>query len=117
MRYSKEDSNPLWRRGLDSIVLLDPESLEVKAEYPNFWAQGYTPMFANIKSDKSKIYGYSMSTQDSLLTILSIKGIKTDVHAVKIPSDHKWAGMELSTDESYMIVANACKKQLSGGQA
>jgi hypothetical protein len=38
LRYSKEDSNPLWRRGLDSIVLLDPDTLEVKAEYPNFWA-------------------------------------------------------------------------------
>jgi hypothetical protein len=79
MRYSNEDNNPLWRRGLDSIVLLDPETLEVKTEYPGFWAVGYTPMFVNIKSDKTKIYGYSMSNSDSLLTILSIKGIKTDV--------------------------------------
>jgi hypothetical protein len=79
LRYSKEDSTPLWRRGLDSIVLLDCNTLDVKSEYPNFWATDYTPMFVNIKSDKSRIFGYSMSAQDSLLTILSIKGSKTDL--------------------------------------
>lgn len=57
-----------------------------------------------------------MSSQDSLLTILSIKGVKTDIQAIKIPPEHKWAGMELSSNESCMVVANACKKNNANAQ-
>lgn len=52
MRYSKEDISPLWRRGLDSVVLLDPETMDVKSEYNNFWSDGYVPMFFTVRSDK-----------------------------------------------------------------
>lgn len=113
MRYAKEDMNPLWRRGLDSVVLLNPDTLEVRAEYPNFWTQGYTPMFLNINETRDTIYGYSMSNSDSMFTVLSINGMETTVKSVNIPPEHKWAGMELSTDSKYMIVANACKRPKS----
>lgn len=73
-------------------------------------------MFINVRSDKSRIYGYSMSNKDSLFTTLSAKGIQTDIKTVKIPPEQKWAGMELSTDESCMIVANVCKRAPREGQ-
>ena len=110
IRYSKEDTAPLWRRGQDSVVLLDPETLEVKAEYSNFWPEGYVPMFLTIKSDRSSIYGYSMSSSDSLLTVMQIQGAKTSQNLTKVPGEHKWAGMELSTDENCLVVAKSCKK-------
>lgn len=110
MRFAKEDKSPLWRRGLDSVVLLDPKSLEVKAEYPNFWSPGYTPMFLNINETNDTIYGYSMSNSDSMFTVLSIRGSETTAKSVNIPPEHKWAGMELSTDGRVMVIANACKR-------
>lgn len=110
MRFAKEDKSPLWRRGLDSVVLLNPQDLEVKAEYPNFWSPGYTPMFLNINETNDTIYGYSMSNSDSMFTVLSISGSETTAKSVNIPPEHKWAGMELSTDGKMMIIANACKR-------
>lgn len=110
IRYSKEDTAPLWRRGLDSLVLLDPETLDVKAEYANFWSEGYVPMFLTIKSGKTQIFGYSMSSSDSLLTIMQINGAKTEQSFTKVPAEHKWAGMELSNDEKSLVVAKSCKR-------
>jgi hypothetical protein len=51
-----------------------------------------------------------MSSIDSLLTVMHIQGTKTDVNVIKIPADHKWAGMELSNDEGCLVVAKSCKK-------
>jgi hypothetical protein len=109
LRFAKEDASPLWRRGLDSVVLLNPETLEVEAEYPNFWSKGYTPMFLNICKKRKRIYGYSMSHTDSMFTILAIQNSETHAKTMNIPPEHKWAGMELSTDGNMMVIANACR--------
>ena len=110
LRYSKEDSSPLWRRGLDSVVLLDPETLAVRAEYPNFWTPGYTPMFLNISESLKRVYGYSMSHEDSIFTILAVQDGETHAKSLNIPPEHKWAGMELTNSHRLMVIANACKK-------
>ena len=110
LRYSKEDVSPLWRRGLDSVVLLDQETLSVRAEYPNFWTPGYTPMFLNISEVNKRVYGYSMSHEDSIFTILAVQDDETHAKSLNVPPEHKWAGMELTTDHSLMVIANACKK-------
>lgn len=67
-------------------------------------------MFLNINEKRDTIYGYSMSTNDSMFTVLNIKGNDTTVRSVNIPPEHKWAGMELTTDGRFMVIANACKR-------
>ena len=98
------------------MVFLDPETMDVKSEYSNFWSEGYIPMFVTMKTDRSLIFGYSMSSSDSLLTLMHIAGSKTELNLTKVPADHKWAGIELSNDELCLVVAKSCKKPGQGGQ-
>ena len=107
LRHAKEDQFPLWRKGQDAIVLLNPQTFQPQAEFRNFWPQEFTPMFFNISPPQKKILGYSLSTRGGILTILSNytqpNGTRTDF--IKIPASETWAGMEQNNDASLTIVA------------
>lgn len=107
LRYAKEDQFPLWRRGQDSIVLLNHKTLQPVAEYRRFWPKGYNPIFMNICPPQKKIFGYSLSQDGGVVSVLSNytqpSNSKTDF--IKIPANQTWAGMEQNTDSSLTIVA------------
>ena len=60
----------------------------------------------------SKVYGYSFNTSEGVFTILDVnrqlKTVQTKI--IKIPSDQKWVGLEMTTDGSLLIVTNAFRK-------
>jgi hypothetical protein len=107
MRFAKEDQFPLWRRGQDSIVLLNHKTFKPIAEYRNFWPKGFTQMFMNICPPQKRILGYSLSVKGGVFSILSnyTQPNSTRTDFIKIPASQTWAGMEQNNDATLTIVA------------
>ena len=87
--------------------MIDNTTYEPLAEYNKFWPRGFIPMFINVSGSMSRIYGYSLSKQGGILTILNnfIEPKNTTTDYLRIPPDETWAGMEQSTAGEYIIVS------------
>ena len=85
--------------------MLHPNNLEPVSTYPGFWPPRLTPMFLTVSGIHNKIFGYSLSNEDSKVTILrNFKNpSRSQVSHQSIPSSETWAGMELSTNGEYVI--------------
>lgn len=110
-RYAKEDQFPLWRRGGSSLVLLDPKKFEIIKDFKKFWPPGYIAMRCCVSSDMSRIYGFSFNENDGIFSIIDIDQENQTVRdkTIKIPKEQKWIGMEFSTAEDTLIIANSFK--------
>lgn len=110
-RYAKEDQYPLWRRGGSSLVLLDPKKFGVVKDFKKFWPPGYIAMRCCVSTDMSRIYGFSFNENDGIFSILDIDKENQTVRdkTIKIPKEQKWIGMEFSTAEDVLIIANSFK--------
>jgi len=97
----------MWRKGGRCLALLNSKTFVQNAEFPEFWPQGYTPLFINVSPIKGKILGYSIKKNKSALTILHGpknpgKAFTTNIQM--IPNE-TWAGMELTTKGDLIISA------------
>lgn len=110
-RYAKEDQYPLWRRGGSSLVLLDPKKFEVVKDFKKFWPPGYIAMRCCINTEMTRIYGFSFNENDGIFSILDINKENQTVRdkTIKIPKEQKWIGMEFTTAEDTLIIANSFK--------
>lgn len=110
-RYAKEDQYPLWRKGQNSLVLLNPQTFNIDWEFADFWPQGYVPMKCCVSSDFSRVYGYSFNSTEGIFTILDVNRSTKSVQnkTMKIPKEQKWVGLEMTTQGDLLIVTNAFK--------
>lgn len=112
-RYAKEDQYPLWRRGGSSLVLLDPKKFEIIKDFKKFWPPGYIAMRCCVSKDMTRIYGFSFNENDGIFSIVDIDKENETVRdkTIKIPKEQKWIGMEFSTAEDTLVIANSFKVQ------
>lgn len=60
---------------------------------------------------KNQIIGYSLSIENSNLSILNIKENKSKINVFTIAKNEKWAGMDMLTEDNLLIVASTLTSQ------
>lgn len=114
-RYAKEDQFPLWRKGKQSMVLLDPKNYRVDWEFKEFWPKGMIPMKVCVAQNFNRIYGYSFDNNTGIFTIMNVNKKNKSIQnkSIQIPLSQKWVGLEMTTHGDTLIVSNACKNPAS----
>lgn len=67
-------------------------------------------MYLTVNKNKNQIIGYSLSLENSILSILSIKEKDSKINFLEISSNEKWAGMDMLTEEDLLIVASTVSR-------
>ena len=67
-------------------------------------------MYLTVNRNKNQIIGYSLSHENSILSILNIKENNSKINFLEISKNEKWAGMDMLTDEDLLIVASTLSK-------
>lgn len=106
-RYAKEDQYPIWKKGGSSLAILNPTNFQQKAEFQQFWPNGYTPMFACASPIRNKILGYSIQNRESTLTVLHLGNSiqNSPISQIRMNPQETWVGMELTTQGDVLIAA------------
>lgn len=60
---------------------------------------------------RNQIVGYSLSMENSNLSILNIKEKKSKINVFTINKNEKWAGMDMLTEENLLVVASTLTKE------
>ena len=106
-RYAKEDQYPVWKKGNQSLAILNPSNFQQKAEFQQFWPRGFNPMFVCVSPAKNKILGYSMLNRDAVLSIVHLGNNiqNSPINQIPMNPQESWVGMEVTTPGDILIAA------------
>lgn len=108
MRFAKEDQIPIWRKGGQSLEAINGVTCQPQYQFKEFWPVGQIPMRLCTNSQMSKIFGYSLSENEGVITIADYaRASNYQTKNIRVPKNEKWVGLEMTTSGSLLIVANS----------
>lgn len=90
------------------MVKINEQNFVQSYELPDFFPQGYSPLYICTNTQGDMIYGYSTSARNSVLSINrhdphNKRGLLDTIKKFEIPSGDRWVGMDITFADDYLV--------------
>lgn len=107
IRFAKEDKNLLWVKGEGTIVKVNEASFVQIYELADFFPQGYSPLYICSNTEGNILYGYSVGSLNSVLSVNKQENANRTVSNMmrkfEINAADQWVGMDVTFDDEYLV--------------
>src|SRR3990167_212409 len=113
IRFAKEDKNLLWVKGEGTIVKVNEATFVQIYELADFFPQGYSPLFICCNTEGNIIYGYSVGSFNSVLSVnkqeVANRNVTNMMRKFEINSADQWVGMDVTFDDDILVYFSISK--------